>query len=84
MKWIVTDEVTIESARELLAKRIAPDIPIYLRWHRRDTSQPWGGTYHCTVTLEGVTAKRIKVREIAGGTFYVPPDRLRAAVRRQA
>ena len=83
MKWTVTHEVTLESARQLIADRIDPKVPIYLRWHRHDTSRPWGGTYPCTVTLEGVTAKRIKVREIGGAVFYALPGRLRAAIREQ-
>lgn len=81
--WITTETMTLERARELLAQRVG-DLPIYLRWYRTDTSRAWGSSYQTTVTLEGVTDKRIKVRELGGAAFFVKPARLRAATRQVA
>jgi len=79
-KWLTTERMTIDRARELLANRIG-DLPIYLRWYRCDTSQAWAPKYPVTVTLHGVTAKRLKVKEIGGGYFFVDPNKLFAATR---
>ena len=77
MKWINTEVATIEKARELLANRIS-DLPIFVRWYRTydggNTGTPWGRfKEYCTCELIGVTAKRVKVKELAGGVFSVDP-----------
>jgi len=73
-----TEKATIEKAKQLLAAQI-PGIPIWVRWYRTYDNPHGGGAFgkskeYCTCELVGVTAKRIKLREIAGGVSAVDPN----------
>lgn len=70
MKWITTEQATIELAKNVLAQRVA-DLPIWIRWYRTYNNPHGGGAFGkskecCTTELVGVTPKRLKLKDYEG------------------
>ena len=90
MKWINTEQVTLESAKLALDPsdyRVANGLPIWVRWYRTfeggNTGTAWGKTRQFeTCELVGVTAKRLKVKGLHDKiVYYADPNRCYFAVK---
>ena len=77
MRYINTEEASLSRAKELLASAL-PGAPIFVRWYRSyqagNTGTPFGVIKeYCTCELLGVSAKRLKVRDLSGAIRFADP-----------